>query len=400
MSPPILSVMADTVRELEEGEALAGLWTLFTKCKESLKDRRRLENMSCRLWYHELMLAGPPSEKKKHPVERDGDGDHCPLTLTLDVDERALLDEPCSVRYNLSILPLLPLSEPTMTREAVISAAESLPMPAVVDVAGGYVSSGTVAESGGSIPSTATAQGPPSPPSSTTSPMPSSTSAIPSLPQFHHYQCQPKYRYKPQPHAHHHHHACSCAFKCGGEGSWAVSYFAWMSWDTLSCEICVEARTNVDEPKDNVEACIRKGEDMVEPHDKDADSNSKPYHHHQKCNSTSLMSSRASSAMSVLTGSRVYFALCFTFASRAFTPVTQIHINECTFPVTQALSAHSHLRSSTTSTTTITTTATTACAHAHALQPAPPNAITRRASSGGTSQSQSRPLLSVSGTST
>lgn len=67
---------------------------------------------------------------------------------------------------------------------------------------------------------------------------------------------------------------------------------------TSAGEICMEARTNVDEPKDDVEARIRKGEDAVEPHDKDADSNSKPYHRHQKCNLTSSTSSRASSAMS------------------------------------------------------------------------------------------------------
>ncbi|EDR05412.1 uncharacterized protein LACBIDRAFT_303064 [Laccaria bicolor S238N-H82] len=109
---PVLSVTADAVRELEGGEALAGLWTLFTKCKESLKDGRRLENMSCRLWYRELMLAGPPSEKKKHPVERDGDVDHRPLTPTLDVDERASLPhipipptrKPSSIRRSGSVI--------------------------------------------------------------------------------------------------------------------------------------------------------------------------------------------------------------------------------------------------------------------------------------------------------
>ncbi|TFK36752.1 hypothetical protein BDQ12DRAFT_589005, partial [Crucibulum laeve] len=54
---PVLSVAADAVRELEGRDALSGLWTLFTKCKESLQDGRRLENISWRLWYREMMLA-------------------------------------------------------------------------------------------------------------------------------------------------------------------------------------------------------------------------------------------------------------------------------------------------------------------------------------------------------
>ncbi|KAF8910433.1 hypothetical protein CPB84DRAFT_1702105 [Gymnopilus junonius] len=53
---PVLSVAADAVRDLEGRDALYGLWTLFTKCKESLQDGRRLENISWRLWYRELML--------------------------------------------------------------------------------------------------------------------------------------------------------------------------------------------------------------------------------------------------------------------------------------------------------------------------------------------------------
>ncbi|KAG6917731.1 hypothetical protein DXG01_001382 [Tephrocybe rancida] len=54
---PVLSVAADAVRELEGGEALSGLWTLFTKCKASLKDGHRLENISWRLWYREMAMA-------------------------------------------------------------------------------------------------------------------------------------------------------------------------------------------------------------------------------------------------------------------------------------------------------------------------------------------------------
>ncbi|OBZ66210.1 hypothetical protein A0H81_13862 [Grifola frondosa] len=54
---PILSVAADAVKDLEGEDALSGLWALFTKCKESLKDGRRLENISWRLWYREMAAS-------------------------------------------------------------------------------------------------------------------------------------------------------------------------------------------------------------------------------------------------------------------------------------------------------------------------------------------------------
>ena len=74
---PILSVAADVVRDLDGEDALFGLWAraylfslalsffspspfvvvVFTKCKESLKDGRRLENISWRLWYREMASA-------------------------------------------------------------------------------------------------------------------------------------------------------------------------------------------------------------------------------------------------------------------------------------------------------------------------------------------------------
>ncbi|KAI0819287.1 hypothetical protein BC628DRAFT_1342326 [Trametes gibbosa] len=54
---PILSVAADVVRDLDGEDTLCTLWALFTKCKESLKDGRRLENISWRLWYREMASA-------------------------------------------------------------------------------------------------------------------------------------------------------------------------------------------------------------------------------------------------------------------------------------------------------------------------------------------------------
>ncbi|KAG1887096.1 hypothetical protein F4604DRAFT_1571197 [Suillus subluteus] len=54
---PVLSVTPDAVKDLQGRDALSALWTIFTKCKESLQDGRRLENISWRLWHRELILA-------------------------------------------------------------------------------------------------------------------------------------------------------------------------------------------------------------------------------------------------------------------------------------------------------------------------------------------------------
>jgi hypothetical protein len=71
---PVLSVTPDAVKDLQGQDALSALWTstfhlpyhspfsnthflVFTKCKESLQDGRRLENISWRLWHRELILA-------------------------------------------------------------------------------------------------------------------------------------------------------------------------------------------------------------------------------------------------------------------------------------------------------------------------------------------------------
>ncbi|KAG6901651.1 hypothetical protein C0995_009542 [Termitomyces sp. Mi166 len=70
---PVLSVAADVIRELEGGEALTGLWTLFTKCKASLEDGHRLENISWRLWHREL-AATTPRPGCISESEHNGDG--------------------------------------------------------------------------------------------------------------------------------------------------------------------------------------------------------------------------------------------------------------------------------------------------------------------------------------
>lgn len=101
---PILSVSPDVVKDLDGEDALHGMWTgtsknslaqrfpltfptlVFTKCKQSLKDGRRLENMSWRLWFREMALS------------------HSPDSLTSGTSSPALSDAGCPS-------PITPVSE-------------------------------------------------------------------------------------------------------------------------------------------------------------------------------------------------------------------------------------------------------------------------------------------------
>lgn len=78
LSAPVLSVAADVVKDLEGGDALCGLWALFTKCKESLQDGQRLENISWRMWYREMVAAQsyrPPTPETSPPPLSDSSKD-------------------------------------------------------------------------------------------------------------------------------------------------------------------------------------------------------------------------------------------------------------------------------------------------------------------------------------
>ncbi|CAL1717380.1 unnamed protein product [Somion occarium] len=70
---PILCVASDVVKELDGEDAVLGLWTLFTKCKASLTDGQRLENISWRLWYREMACHGasPHSSGSVSPADSE-----------------------------------------------------------------------------------------------------------------------------------------------------------------------------------------------------------------------------------------------------------------------------------------------------------------------------------------
>ncbi|KAF9778880.1 hypothetical protein BJ322DRAFT_459110 [Thelephora terrestris] len=64
LSSPILSLAADVVKDLEGEVAVYSFWSVLTKCKNSVKDGRRLENLSWRLWHREMSTSTASSN---HP---------------------------------------------------------------------------------------------------------------------------------------------------------------------------------------------------------------------------------------------------------------------------------------------------------------------------------------------
>ncbi|KZT23323.1 hypothetical protein NEOLEDRAFT_1136667 [Neolentinus lepideus HHB14362 ss-1] len=99
---PVLALAPDVLKDLEGREALSGLWTLFTKCKESLQDGRRLENISWRLWYAELATSQSSSPSTPSSVASSRTSSH--LTVFTDVNEK---DVPQAA------LSLTPIPSPT-----------------------------------------------------------------------------------------------------------------------------------------------------------------------------------------------------------------------------------------------------------------------------------------------
>ncbi|GAA98779.1 hypothetical protein E5Q_05467 [Mixia osmundae IAM 14324] len=57
---PVLSLVFDNIAKMEELE-LGSMWNVFSKCKDTLENGRRLENLSWRLWYASCF------DKQDHP---------------------------------------------------------------------------------------------------------------------------------------------------------------------------------------------------------------------------------------------------------------------------------------------------------------------------------------------
>ncbi|KAI0706990.1 hypothetical protein C8Q76DRAFT_696311 [Earliella scabrosa] len=109
---PILSVAADVVKDLEGEDALCTLWALFTKCKESLKDGRRLENISWRLWYREMASAQTTPSSSPGSLSPSFSEKRSPSPIT-PVSEDGL------------VTPQVPLPHPSLTPSTDIAAAHS-----------------------------------------------------------------------------------------------------------------------------------------------------------------------------------------------------------------------------------------------------------------------------------
>ncbi|KZT39112.1 DUF1752-domain-containing protein, partial [Sistotremastrum suecicum HHB10207 ss-3] len=50
---PVLCLAVDAVMAIQSDDVVCGLWNVFTKCKDSLEDGSRLENISWRLWHRQ-----------------------------------------------------------------------------------------------------------------------------------------------------------------------------------------------------------------------------------------------------------------------------------------------------------------------------------------------------------
>ncbi|KAH9970644.1 hypothetical protein BGW80DRAFT_1176016 [Lactifluus volemus] len=75
---PVLCLVSDSLKDIDGGDALSGLWSIFTRCKGSLQDGRRLENISWRLWYRQLSTRSEPLAIVYHSPEVNSAP--CPLT--------------------------------------------------------------------------------------------------------------------------------------------------------------------------------------------------------------------------------------------------------------------------------------------------------------------------------
>ncbi|KAG2347852.1 hypothetical protein BDR05DRAFT_996189 [Suillus weaverae] len=122
---PVLSVTPDAVKDLQGQDALSALWTIFTKCKESLQDGRRLENISWRLWHRELILAQqsylpPTPDSVSNPkVSSDTRNSFFPLTDPVKVVQPSGTP-PCTYSTSIYQHPPSPTTSPVVPERLAI----------------------------------------------------------------------------------------------------------------------------------------------------------------------------------------------------------------------------------------------------------------------------------------
>ena len=89
---------------------------VFTKCKESLQEGRRLENISWRLWYREMMLESEVAALRRSGVEED----------RIEEKEKSSSEEPLRIASLESSTPSPPLLAPPAYESSM---AVSSPLP-------------------------------------------------------------------------------------------------------------------------------------------------------------------------------------------------------------------------------------------------------------------------------
>ncbi|KAH9992205.1 hypothetical protein BJV74DRAFT_951025 [Russula compacta] len=93
---PVLSLAAEALKDLDGGDAVTGLWSIFTKCKESLQDGRRLENISWRLWHRHLSASNSPNSLAISTLESLVNSAPYPLTPVSELGARHPESHPAS----------------------------------------------------------------------------------------------------------------------------------------------------------------------------------------------------------------------------------------------------------------------------------------------------------------
>jgi hypothetical protein len=70
LTAPVLTLDAAKMHQVDPRnvESLFGMWTVFNKCSQSIKDGTRLENLSWRLWARETLCCPPQPEKSIVPA--------------------------------------------------------------------------------------------------------------------------------------------------------------------------------------------------------------------------------------------------------------------------------------------------------------------------------------------